>query len=189
MRKTSVLGLAILIVLGISLMMPFAVLAETTTFSPESGLNRTYFLNEGDIIAWEWEVVGDGELDWWIQDSDGNKYEFADEQTSDSGSFVIPEKGDWSVYLWNDNTNPPSIEVDYSIDIEYSKGLPPWAWVLISIACVVGGIALVVSAYREKLPKPRLPPWQSPFQRQPPQPPQQQPQQPPKQPPQQPPSR
>lgn len=111
------MGLVAFLAVGISLMLPTVVQAESVILGPESYHQKTYTLDKGDLIDWNWAVVGEGDLDIWIEDSQGTRHGFLDDVKTSNSWFTVPSDGNWTFTLYNDATSPPPVTVDFDVEI------------------------------------------------------------------------
>lgn len=144
MVRKSPLGLLVLIAFSVSLMLPATVQAETTILGPDSYHNKTYSLNKGDVLNWNWHVEGSGDIDFWIEDGDGTKHFSLYNATQSDSWLTIPEDGDWMCVLRNDATTGPSVTVEYDIDIVPVSEAEDFLTTLIWGFVLVGTIMLIL---------------------------------------------
>ncbi len=117
MRRVPPLIAMMLVGIAILLTLPGIVQAETTNLGPGSYHNQTHTLNKGDVLNWNWHVSGSGNVDFWIEDSDGTKHFSLYNATESDSWLTIPEDGDWMYVFRNDAPSGPSVTVEYDIDI------------------------------------------------------------------------
>jgi len=102
--------------IGFAIIFPGIVSAETTILGPHAYLNWTYQLDSGDLIEWDWEVVGAGTVDFWLEDEDGTKYSEVEDGTIGHGWFAVPSDGEWTINFQNNNEIViVTLQYDFSI--------------------------------------------------------------------------
>ncbi|UCG70467.1 MAG: hypothetical protein JSV09_05485 [Thermoplasmata archaeon] len=146
MRNKIVLNFAILIIICLLLVLSLSAQATTVTVGPDTANVETHELDSGEDIIWEWEVVNDRNIDFWIVDEQGTKYIEVYNATSSRGSFEVPTGGSWSVVFYNDDFY--SVVIDYTITIDSFGGSIVFLTVLITILLVV--IILLVLMLKKK---------------------------------------
>lgn len=162
------LGFVFSVVIAASLMLPALVRAPDTVLGPESYHNKTYSLEKGDIIDWTWEVVGEGTIDFWIEDNQGTRHGFLDNARISDGWFTVPEDGDWTITFHNENTSSGvTVDLEYDVipvgDVEdLLSGLA----LSLAITGIIVVVILVVAVYlitkKTEPKKPQIPPQQQP---------------------------
>jgi hypothetical protein len=123
------------------------VQASQVTVGPDNGHVEIYELDGGDDIIWEWEVVNDRNIDFWIQDSQGTRHLEVYNATSSRGSFEVPTDGTWTVVFHNDDFY--SSIVDYTITVDTFGG-SVFYLTLILVILIVVIILLVVMLQKKK---------------------------------------
>lgn len=140
-----------ILILGFLLILPQSVLAETITLDSGSLHSKTYELRKGDTISWDWKVPGEGYVDFWIADSEGNKYNEIQTQDESSGSFEVPESGTWNVFIKNNGFN--KVTIDFEVSVNEGRYFPFLLIILpIIIVIVVLMILLMTKKKMEQLP-------------------------------------
>jgi hypothetical protein len=127
-----------ILILGFLLIMPYSVLAENITLGPGLQHSTSYELGRGDTISWEWKVTGEGYVDFWIVDEEGNKHNEIQLQDESSGSFDVPEKGSWNVVIKNNGYS--TVEIEYDVSVDDGRGFPILLLILpilIIIVCIL----------------------------------------------------
>ncbi len=167
MRGKSRLGLCVVIATAVALMLPAVVQGPTKTLGPESDFKWTYTLNKGDVLSWNWQIQGSGDIDFWVEDSQGTRYFDQKNVTDADGWLTIPADGDYTIGMINDATSGPSIEIEYDIDItpvgeatEFLSGLM-LTFIVLGIVVFVVIILIVWAVTRKGKPdQPKSPPVQ-----------------------------
>jgi hypothetical protein len=157
----------VLALIGLSLIIPAVVQAETNTIGPQSHFNRTYDLEKGDTIEWEWDVETQGEtLDFWIEDSEGTVFVSVENNAFHSGSFTVQKSGYWTVWWFNDNLSPPSITYTYTLTIDQSSdtSMRSFWWILLIIIVVIVMVMMLSIRKRARPKEPLQPPPSPPSQ-------------------------
>lgn len=134
--------MALIITIVILSMISVVVHAETATIGQDSRHNETYTLSEGDVIIWDWEVAGEGNIDFWIEDSDGEKYNTLEDAEQSDGRFTVPESGEWTVQLHNDDNEP--VTLNYEIEIEYGDDFRDFLYSIIWVFLIFGVISVIL---------------------------------------------
>jgi hypothetical protein len=124
------------------IMLPTIVRADVLMMRPGAEHTKTYYLDQGDVISWDWNIIGDVKADFWIEDEEGTTYRFVDNATSNRGSFVTPMAGEWCVKFRNDSPDPAGATINYTIRINPpSNGL---TWVILGIGSIVIVVVVVL---------------------------------------------
>lgn len=165
MREKSALGLVAFLAVGTSLMLPPSVQAESAILGPDSYHQKTYTLDKGDLIDWNWEVTGEGDLDFWIEDSQGTRHGYLDDVKSSNSWFTVPSDGNWTFTLHNDETSLLSVNVDIDVEIipvseaEDVLTLLIWGFTIVGIMVIVIIIVVVwILANKGRPEQPQSPP-------------------------------
>jgi hypothetical protein len=148
--------LIVFTVVCITMMLPNAVWADTSLIRPETEVARTYYLNQGDVITWEWELIGEGHMDFWIEDSEGTRYMFVDNATKDRGSFVTSKSGEWSVKFYRDGPDPAWATVNHDIRINPPPDDLDWTAIIITTINIVVIVVFVLLMLRWRRKQVRL---------------------------------
>lgn len=128
-------------IMVMAIMLPTVVRADVLMIRPEAGHTKTYNLNQGDVISWDWKIIGDVNVDFWIEDGEGTIYRFVGNATRDSGSFVTPKGGEWHVKFYNDSPDPAGAVINYTIRINPpSNGL---VWMVLAIGTIIVVVVVV----------------------------------------------
>lgn len=141
-----------ILILGLLLILPQSVFAETVVLDPDSHHTKTYELRKGDTISWNWKVQGEGYVDFWIVDGEGNKYNEIQTQDESSGSFEASNSGSWSVVIKNNGQYTVQIDYDVSVD----KGSSFSLLIIINLVIIIVVIMLLFVLMKKK--KAQLPP-------------------------------
>ncbi len=170
MKKRFISTLALIIAIVILSAIPLTVHAETTTLGSDSRHNETYDLSKGDVIAWDWEVVGEGDIDFWVEDDNGVRYNTLEDAEQSDGRFTVPRDGGWTVQLHNNNSEP--VILDYEIEIEYEDDFRDflssmiWLFLIFGVIIIILVIIFIAALIKERkeltdsheLPEDELPP-------------------------------
>lgn len=128
-------------IIVMTIVLPTIVRADVLMIRPGAGHTETYHLDQGDVISWDWKIIGDVKADFWIEDGEGTTYRFVDNATSDSGSFVTPTAGEWHVKFRNDSPDPAGATINYTIRINPpSNGL---TWMVVAIGSIIIVVVVV----------------------------------------------
>ena len=146
MRSKIALNFTVLIGICLLLVHTISAQATTVTVGPDTANVETHELDSGDEIKWDWKVVNERNIDFWIVDSQGTKYIEVYNATSSRGSFEIPTSGSWSVVFYNDDFY--SVVIDYTITTDTFGGSVLYLTLLIIILLVV--IILLVLMLKKK---------------------------------------
>lgn len=142
--KRSPSALLVVIAIGVFVMLPGAVRAETTVLGPDSYHNKTHSLKEGDVLNWNWHVEGDGDVDFWVEDGEGTKHFSLYNATQSDSWLIIPEDGDWTYVFRNDAVTGPAVTVEYDVDIVPESEAEEFLSTLIWGFALVGVIMLIL---------------------------------------------
>jgi hypothetical protein len=94
--------------------------AGISAIGKDSQQNFVFTMEEGDTLQWEWNIVGTGVVDFWIEDGDGNVFNSMPNSTQASGSLAISEDGDWTIYWVNQNSTH-GIQLRYDVSVMSSQ--------------------------------------------------------------------
>jgi ABC-type sugar transport system permease subunit len=143
-KMMSLLMISILIIILIQFM-TYPVLAERAVIGAQTYHTTRYDLNKGDIIRWDWEVVGRGWMDFCIEDEDGKMYSALNNSRSSDGIFIIPKSGEWSINLYNPSSDSQSVTMDYTFKVEYKDALHNPLQIVILSVMVTVFVSIMVS--------------------------------------------
>lgn len=132
------------------MMLPTVVRADIMMLRPEAVSTKTYYLDQGDVITWDWKLIGEGNVDFWIEDGEGTRYRFVDNATKGSGSFVAPSSGEWSVKFYNDSPDPAGATISYTITIGPPLNGFVWTAAIIGIILIMVAVVFVLLILRKK---------------------------------------
>lgn len=194
MKKMAVF-LAMLVIALITL--PAGVQAPTRILSSYEEFHETFILTDDDVIKWNWGVTSGGDVDFWIEDLLGTRYNEMDDVVTSNDNFKVPEGGIWEIHIYNDGLDTVTLDYEFSTESGIAEDLflafllPIIIGVVVLVVIIIVIIVLLVTKKKPAQPpqyppqQPGYPPQQPPGQY-PPQQPGYPPQQPPAQPPPQP---
>lgn len=139
-----------LMILGFLLIIPQSVMAETITLDPGSAHSNTYELRKGETISWNWKIPGEGYVDFWIVDEQGNKFNEIQNQDESSGSFEVPETGSWSAVIKNNDQY--TVTIDYDVSVDDGRAFPFFLVLLPIIIMIVILLLLLMIKNKQRMP-------------------------------------
>lgn len=169
----AVLALALIV-------LPSCVQADTRILNSYEEFHETFILTDDDVIKWNWAVTSGGDVDFWIEDLLGTRYNEMDNVVTSNDEFTVPEGGFWEIHIYNDGLDTVTLEYEFSTESQIAEDLFMVLLLPIIIGVVVLVVIIVIVVVLLMKKKPAQPPQYPP--QQPGYPPQQPPAQPPTQP-------
>lgn len=143
------LGFVIIITL---LALSFEVIAPTESVGPSSRYEETRDLGSGDVIVWEWKVIEEGNLDFWIEDEEKTRQVELLNATSSTGSFEVPERGNWKFVFYNDDFY--AVTLDFTITIDSGGESDTTMFLILIIILIIIIVLLAVMNSKKKYVEP-----------------------------------
>lgn len=141
-----------LIIIFTLLVLSFEAMAPIESVGPSSRYEETYDLKSGDVITWEWEVIEEGNLDFWIEDEEKTRHLEALNATSYKGLFEVPESGSWKVVFYNDDFY--AVTLDFTITEDSAGESDTTMFLLLIIILVVVIVLLMLMINKKKYNEP-----------------------------------
>lgn len=152
MRKRIGLKVIHFILIIILFALSFEAEAPTEMVNPSSQYEETFDLESEDVIVWEWELDGEGNLDFWIEDEHKTRYIEFYNATSSRGSFEIQESGSWKIVFYNDDFY--NVILDYTISIESQEESDTTMYLILIIILIIIIVLLMVMINKKKYAEP-----------------------------------
>lgn len=149
MRTKAIFSMVALMALVASLAVPAIVSATEVTIDAGATHTKTYNLDDWGWVSWYWRVEGSDTVDFWVEDSQGNRYDEESDKTSDTGLYSADSAGTYYLKWRNDGSTP--IVVDYTLSsfgtnpVQEAVDTLVWIGVLIAIIIIVIIVVVVVA--------------------------------------------
>lgn len=149
MRTKAIFSMVALMALVASLAVPAIVSATEVTIDAGATHTKTYNLDDWGWVSWTWRVEGFDSVDFWVEDSSGNRYDEEYDQTQDTGLYYADSAGTYYLKWRNDGSTP--IVVDYTLSsfgtnpVQEAVDTLVWIGVLIAIIIIVIIVVVVVA--------------------------------------------
>ncbi len=159
MKTKAIFSMVALMTLVASLAVPAIVSATEVTINVESTHTRTYNLKDHGWVSWSWTVESFDTVDFWVEDSSGNRYDEEFDETWDAGLYYADSAGKYYLKWRNDGSTP--IVVDYTLSsfgsnpVEEAANTLMWIGIMIAaiiIVIIVVVVLAVVMAGKKKTP-------------------------------------
>ncbi len=149
MRTKAIFSMVALMALVASLAVPAIVSATEVTIDAGATHTKKYNLDDFGWVSWSWTVEGFDTVDFWVEDSSGNRYDEEFDETWDAGLFYADSAGDYELKWRNDGSTP--IVVDYTLSsfgtnpVQEAVDTLVWIGILIAIIIIVIIVVVVVA--------------------------------------------
>jgi hypothetical protein len=146
MKTKAIFSMVALMALVASLAVPAIVSATEVTIDAGATHTKKYNLDDFGWVSWSWTVEGFDTVDFWVEDSQGNRYDQEFDESWDAGLYYADTPGDYELKWRNDGASP--IVVDYTLSAFGTNPVQEAAdtlmWMLILAAVIIIVIIVVV---------------------------------------------
>ncbi len=160
MRTKAIFSMVALMALVASLAVPAIVSATEVSIDAGATHTKKYNLDDFGWVSWSWTVEDFDTVDFWVEDSSGNRYDEEFDETWDAGLFYADSAGDYELKWRNDGSTP--IVVDYTLSsfgtnpvqeaADFARTMLIVAAIIIIVIIVVVVVAVVMASKKKKSP-------------------------------------
>jgi type II secretory pathway pseudopilin PulG len=159
MKTKAIFSMIALMALVTSLAVPSLVSATEVTIDAGETHTKTYDLDDFGWVSWSWTVEGFDSVDFWVEDSNGQRYDEEYDETWDAGLYYADSDGKYYLKWRNDGVTP--ITVDYTLSsfgsnpiVEDAANAMLWTGIIIAVIIIVIIVVVVVAVVMSGKKKP-----------------------------------